>query len=359
MKKIITLLEICQPIGYFYVGKIDSSTLSSISYVKTRKITEGVSEGTQRELDSARVKAISQYCEDPDATFPTPFVLAINSNDILHFEEENGIFRMEFDDNRKIAEIIDGQHRIEGIKANKQFNTELMIVIMFDLTSEEKAYVFSTINSNQRTVPKSLIYDLFEVSNNRSPYKTCHEIARIMNSSSNSPFFKRLKMLGRKESENEILSQGAFVSHLLTLITDNADKDTILIKNREILRPNENKIFRRYFIKDEDQIILRILYNYFGAIKEVFYEEWTNPESIFVKTTGFGGFIKSLPAYYKAGLDAGNLSREFFLTQMIEAKKHIQDEKIEFTLNEFGSSESGQKKFSEHFKPRNKKTNKE
>ena len=347
----INLLEINQPIGYFYVGKIDSKELSNISYVEERKIVGNTAKGTQRALDNSRVNAISQYCNDPDATFPTPFVLAIKSENIISFSRNNDICTLEYNNKKLIAEIIDGQHRIEGIKRNKNFQTELMVVIMFDLTEEEKAYVFSTINSNQKTVPKSLIYDLFEVSTHRSPYKTCHEIARVMNSSKKSPFYKRLKMLGRKQNENEILSQGAFVTHLLTLITDHANEDMIRLKNNTPLTPNEKKIFRKYFIEEKDHIILKILNNYFGAIAEVFYEEWNNPNGIFVKTTGFGGFIKSLPDYYRAGLLEGDLSQAFFTEQMKKAKEKIMREGIKFSLSEFGTSESGQKKFSNIFKP--------
>lgn len=73
---------------------------------------------------------------------------------------------------------------------------------MIDLTEEEKAYIFSTINSNQTKVDKSLIYDLFDLSKTRSPFKTAHYIARNMNTETNSPFKNKLKMLGKKNIKN-------------------------------------------------------------------------------------------------------------------------------------------------------------
>ena len=99
-----------------------------------------------------------------------------------------------------------------------------MVVVMFDLTEEEKAYIFSTINSNQTKVDKSLIYDLFELSKTRSPHKTCHEIARIMNSDKNSPFYGKLKMLGKKSDKTAILSQGTFVNYLCRLMSNKPNK---------------------------------------------------------------------------------------------------------------------------------------
>ena len=193
----ICVFEIEQPIGTFYVGKIKSDTLISIT--KTVRRTEN--EGIQRELSEKRARDISKYCEDPDATFPTPIILAVNESDIENFSTNiPGVYELSFDDDYAFAEIIDGQHRIEGIKLAKDFVTDLLVVLMFDLTEEEKAYVFSTINSTQTKVDKSLIYDLFDLSQSRSPYKTCHEIARILNSDQDSPFYGRLKMLGKKSS---------------------------------------------------------------------------------------------------------------------------------------------------------------
>ncbi len=138
---------------------------------------------------------------------------------------------LDFDENSIIGEIIDGQHRIEGIKKSSKIDDfELPITLMFNLTEEEKAYIFSIINSKQTKVPKSLIYDLFFLSEERSPQKTCHEIARLFNSDENSSFFKRLKMLGRKEHQEASLSQGSFIKYLLPNISKKPDEDLRNIK---------------------------------------------------------------------------------------------------------------------------------
>lgn len=342
MMKKIMLIEINQPIGSFYVGKIDSGDLIDISKVVRRKNNIG----TQRELQGARVKEISKYCEDPDATFPTPVVLSVETNENLKLKESsiNGIFEMDYDDNLKIAEILDGQHRIEGIKAAKKFETEMMIAIMFDLTEEEKAYVFSTINSNQKKVDKSLIYDLFDVSEERSPYKTCHQIARLMNSSENSPFYNRLKMLGKKNGEMELLSQGTFVTYLLKLITNNPQEDMINIKNGKKIKEKDKDrfIFRDYFADEKDNIILKILLNYFGAVSEVYLDEWNSKEYILTKTTGYGALIKALPILYKEGEMQANLSKEYFVGKFKKAKEMMVSQGIELTSTYIGSGEQAQ-----------------
>jgi len=348
MIKKMMLIEINQPIGSFYVGKIDSRDLVDISKVVRRKNNIG----TQRELQETRVKEISKYCEDPDATFPTPVVLAIKSDEILELKESsiNGIFEMSYNNEVKIAEILDGQHRVEGIKATTGFETEMMIAVMFDLTAEEKAYVFSTINSNQKKVDKSLIYDLFEVSEERSPYKTCHEIARIMNSSEKSPFYNRLKMLGRKNGEMEFLSQGTFVTYLMRMITNTPQEDMINIKNGKKIKENSKFIFRDYFANEKDNIILKILLNYFSAASEVYPKEWNSGEYILTKTTGYGALIKALPILYKEGERISDLSKEFFISKFNKAKEIMIQDGIELTSTHIGSGEQAQNYLASIFK---------
>ena len=338
----INLIEITQPIGTFYVGKIDSSVLINISRVNRR--VDNHDNGIQRDLQNDRVKEIANYCKDPDAAFPTPIVISINSeksNSLM--EQVNGsIYKFSFDPEMTSAEILDGQHRVEGIKRATDFETELMVAIMFDLTEEEKAYVFSTINSNQKKVDKSLIYDLFEISTGRSPLKTCHDIARSMNSSQGSPFYKKLKMLGKKQNTTEVLSQGMFVTHLVRLISKNPQSDEISIKNEEDLLPDSNLIFRNYFIENKDEIILKILTNYFGAVSISFNKEWNNEKYILAKSTGYGALLKALPVFYSAGIKRKTLTYEFFLEIFKNIKEEFYKNKKSLTSEQFGSGEQAQ-----------------
>ena len=222
--KTIRMIEINQPIGTFYIGKMLSTDIVHIAKVSQRDS----SGGHQRQLKNTRAKEIATYCTDPDATFPTPIILAVSEEDFVQIQippTDYGIVSFTYDETRKIAEILDGQHRIAGmsVAADKEF--ELPVVIMFNLREEQKAYVFSTINGNQVKVDRSLIYDLFDLSEKPSPYKTCHYIARSMNSDPQSPFYKRLKMLEKRESSKQTISQNTFVTNLCQLISAKPQED--------------------------------------------------------------------------------------------------------------------------------------
>ena len=316
----LTLLAIEQPIGTFYYGKIKISELKRIAEIK-RRIND---KGTQRQIKDKKIDDIAYYCNDPDAIFPTPIILNVNCDKILE-KITDDIYNIQLDENVK-AEIIDGQHRFEGIKLSSLDDIYLPIVVMFNLNDSEKAYIFSTINNNQTKVDKSLIYDLFGVAKDRSPYKTCHEIARMLNTDPQSPYCGKIKMLEKRQSSEESLSQGTFVTHLLKLITSHANKDTIDSKNHTELLDNNNYVFRKYYKNVQDEIIAKILINYFSAAKEVFFKEWNDDDYILTKTTGYSGMMKALKTIIPIGEKNADLSKEYFKTIFIKLKEKLKND---------------------------------
>lgn len=347
----LTLMEIEQPIGSFYFGKIRMSELRKIAEINRR----GANHGTQRQLKDKKVDDIAYYCKDPDAIFPTPIIVSIDSN--KHLEPiGNDLFRVDLDEETEKAEIIDGQHRFEGIKQSSLEEISLPIVVMFNLNDSEKAYIFSTINNNQAKVDKSLIFDLFGVAETRSPYKTCHEIARMLNTNPLSPYCGKIKMLEKRQSEEETLSQGTFVTHLLKLITSNANKDAIDNKNENEILDNHNYVFRKYYINNQDAIIARILFNYFQAAKEVFLQEWVDDSYILTKTTGYSALIRALKVLVPAGEQKGDLSKDYFKKVFLKVKELLESEKKELSIASFPSGAVGEKMLADYIIKASKQT---
>ncbi|MBQ2819113.1 MAG: DGQHR domain-containing protein [Clostridia bacterium] len=335
--KYIYMLEIRQPIGTFYVGKMYAQDILNISFVSRRK----GGQGHQRLLKEKRAKEIALYCKDPDATFPTPIILSVNYDDFKNKDcPIPGVVCFEFNETKRFAEILDGQHRMAGISKSDELDFELPVIIMFSLSEEQKGYVFSTINGNQAKVDRSLIYDLFALNKTPSPYKTCHQIARIMNSDPKSPFYRRLKMLEKRENRLETISQSTFVTNLCEyLISKNSQEDEINIKRKIKLEDNPKLPLRKYFISGKDEVILRILMNYFTAAESVFSKEWNNPdEYILTKSVGFEGMISALATLIPTGEKLGDLSKEYFVKIFRNLKNHLHMSNIELTSQSFSSS---------------------
>src|SRR5262245_3217440 len=211
-----------QPAGDFYLACIPAVEVARISFAEPRSYDPGrpnPSDGLQRQASAQRVRTLSQYCQSADAAFPTAVILSLKSTDCA-LDDTNG--RIQFTGAAPFANIVDGQHRILGLRASGAAESfTLPVVLLIDATAEQEALLFTTINGTQTKVPPSLIYDLFEVTASRSPQKTCHEVARALNELPESPWYRRLKMLGRKSQPDslETVTQGTFVRELLRHLT--------------------------------------------------------------------------------------------------------------------------------------------
>jgi DGQHR domain-containing protein len=311
-EKWITLpcIQLHQPIGTFYIAAVPSRQLAEISYADRRRIEGGEREieavsGLQRPLSPKRVAELKKYVTNIDACFPTGVILAISGED-SRFDEASSKISIKYDQN--VAKIIDGQHRIEGLTGYQGPEFDMNVTIFVDMEMEDQAIVFSTINLKQTPVSNSLVYDLFEYATTRSPQKTCHYIARLLNSRPGSPFRNRVMILGTATGKpNETLTQAAFIDPLLKLICTNPsqameDRDALkrgkklplievgMIRTRKL-------IFRNMFIKEEDAKIAKVLWNYFAAVAERWPAAWEQRQQglILNRTTGYRALMAFLP----------------------------------------------------------------
>lgn len=348
----VPYLSVAQPIGEFYLGKLSAAEVIQYVSILRRGITEEEQKHVQRKLAENRQREIADYISDPDATFPTSIIVSVHE-DVVTVDKRRGKLLFEFDD--KLGEVLDGQHRLEGLHlamdegAGKRVGDfELPVVFMLNLSPDDKAYVFSVINSKQTKVPSSLIFDLFGMQTSRSPRKTCHEVAQSLNSKEGSPFYRGVKMLGNKIYDSEYLTQGAFAKYLLKLISKTPDVDERLEKAKEPLPEDRDLPFREFYRRREDGIIAKVMENYFGAISEVFAEEWSGSPQAYLlrKTAGYSALITVLNNIWLTEIGPkGKATRAAFLPIARRLKTGLGRRPI--TSAEFGSSEQGAKELAD------------
>jgi DGQHR domain-containing protein len=214
-------MKITQPIGEFYVGAMKAKDLVEIAWFDIRQLDRRQGNvdsylGIQRRLNEARVKELAQYVNTVDATFPTAVILAVDevcaSASPLDCSPATGgnFYQLtlsnrpgEFDDSetvlfREIARVIDGQHRIAGLKdyTGEADAFQINVAVFVGADIADQANIFSTVNLAQTKVNRSLVYDLFEYAQSRSPEKTCHDVAILLDREKGSPFSLRIKRLG-------------------------------------------------------------------------------------------------------------------------------------------------------------------
>lgn len=357
----IPCLKLRQPVGDFFIATIDVKTLCQITYSDVRRMEQEDRPfeqylGIQRPLSPSRVKEIGQYVNTVDACFPTAIILAIDGKYVEYVEKENRMIIRNFDvenggdenlELTRIAQVLDGQHRIAGLQAfdGKQFDVNVSIFVDMDI--ESQAYVFSTVNLAQTKVNKSLVYDLFELSKARSPQKTCHQIAVALNSYEKGPFYSRIKRLGTATAGKftETLTQATFVEALIGYLTDDKVLDRDLYRRHKKPKLEESKsnklIFRSLFIQERDLEIADIIFNFFSAVSERWPSAWvTGGEGLILnKTNGFRALMRFLkPLYLNLRWKGDVPSKEDFLSVL--KKINISDE--DFTVDRFSPGTSGE-----------------
>ena len=357
----IPCLRLRQPIGEFFIATIDRRVLCQITYADVRRMSDERQFeqylGIQRPLNSTRVKEIAQYVNTVDACFPTAIILAIDGR-CVEFSESTGrlILRNALnssDDEKsitfdKIAQVLDGQHRIAGLQEFEGPDFDVNVSIFVDMDVESQAYIFSTVNLAQTKVNKSLVYDLFELAKARSPQKTCHQIAVALNSYEDSPFFSRIKRLGTATNGkfSETLTQATFVEALIGYLTPDKVIDRDLYKRGKkpklIEGASEQKyIFRNLFINERDLEIADIVSNYFEAVRTRWPLAWNEDREglILNRTNGFKALMRLLkPAYLNFSYRNEIVSIEQFLSLFEQIQ--IRDE--DFTVQNFKPGTSGE-----------------
>src|ERR1700733_11171130 len=183
----IPVLRVSQPIGSFFIGVIDCKRLCEITDFDVRRlIKERDFEkylGIQRPLDKARVKEIREYVTTSDACFPTGVILSVRA-ECAKYDDRNRSLELsnhiDADDPdrtilyRQIAKVIDGQHRIEGLKESEGLQFDMNVSIFVDIDVAQEGYIFSTVNLAQTKVNRSLAYELYDLAKSKSPQKFCH-----------------------------------------------------------------------------------------------------------------------------------------------------------------------------------------
>ncbi len=340
-------LTVRQPIGTFYIGVMDSKDLLSIAYADVRRHEGRDIEryiGTERDLCESRVAEIKQYVTTVDACFPTSIILAIDAGQ-ADYDDASGSLRIVKAE--KVAKIIDGQHRIAGLEDYRGTPFQLNVTIFIDMDIEDQAMVFATINLKQTKVTKSLAYDLHEYAKSRTPQKTCHNIAKLLNYREGSPFHQRIKILGRAVGTGpQLITQAAFVDRLLRLISQDpmGDRDRIK-RGKQLERPSEQDsrklVFRTRFIEEKDGEIARNLWNYFKAVEMRWPHAWSNFErgQILARTTGFAALMRLLVEIVAAQSGTAGVIKVDAFSALLR-RSRLEDK--DFTSDRFKPGSSGE-----------------
>lgn len=354
-------LQIEQPIGTFYIGVISSSDLVSISYADIRTIETELDDymGIQRKLSKSRVKELTGYVNNEDATFPTSVILSVDQENIRWDEGANKLILSPLEGQKldEVAKIIDGQHRIEGLKhykKDKPFQINVSVFVGADLATQ--ANVFATVNLAQTKVNRSLVYDLYSYENTRSPQKTCHDIAIALDRYAYNPFHQRIKRLGTATPgrDKEVLTQAAVVESLMRYISANPSEDRNTFIKRMFPSKADSQeaqklIFRNMWLDKRDTDIAHVIINFFNAVRNKWPGAWDELDrqgNVLPKTNGFKALMRFLrPVYLK--IVGNEIGRVPSVNEFYAYFEPIQMRDVDFNIVTFPPGTSGEARLHE------------
>ena len=285
-----------------------------VSYADVRELRDNELDeymGINRRLAWNRVKELESYVNTYDATFATSIILAVPDEHAYYDDDTESLelFATNGDDLSKVAKIIDGQHRIAGLRNlpyDVEFDLGVAIFVGADIATQ--ANIFATVNLAQTKVNRSLAYDLLDYEKERSPQKSAHFVAVALDQIDGSPFYHRIKRLGRATEgrDRETITQAVVVEMLLYLMSKEpmTDRDAFLRRMR-LKRPSIEELhrfpFRLLFMDGNEEDITRIMIRFFDSVRDRWptsWEEIDRPGNALPKTNGFRALMRFLRTAY-------------------------------------------------------------
>lgn len=244
--------------------------------VRGRDEEEGA---VQRVLNRQRITSIKKYVLEGNNFYST-FIL--NWTDLK--------VKPEFKDNEitipiipSAAQAIDGQHRLAGLQeAMKDDDSigdrEILVTMSLNLKTKDAARIFININSEQKPVPKSLIYDLFgEIdSDTNHSINRANDIADELHENIDSPYYGAIKYPGKPKGVGSV-----DLSTVITSLKKHLESDGVFASHKLTNLQNQKAV----------------IINYFSALKFYYDREdlWSNKnKNPFFTNAGFFGAVEHL-----------------------------------------------------------------
>lgn len=263
---------------YTFAMKVKDAVF--VHYVAARGVSE--EEGAvQRLLVTRRVNAIRDFVLRGNGFFNTFILNWTHSSAVPSLDRAAREISVPLV--AQAAQVIDGQHRLAGLEKAmlddpEVGEREILVSMTLELTTKEAAQIFLNINTEQKPVPKSLIYDLFGETDDDPNHliNRANDIAIELNENEDSPYYSLIKFPG--------MTKGVGAIDLSTVIST--------------LKPHLSSggAFAKYNLhsfKYQKSVLL----NLFIAIKS-FYDNqglWENKgKNPFLRAAGFAGAIDFL-----------------------------------------------------------------
>ncbi len=304
-----SVVVVTQNARKFFLTLLSARELVQISYasVRNRDDEEGA---VQRLLNPRRIDSIKDFTVK-GGDYPNCIILNW-VDEKTKLTQKAGKLVIPIKD--RVAQIIDGQHRVEGIRSAIKAKPvlgklEIPVVFYQNLTTQECADIFLSINTEQKPVQRSLVFDLYDVASAHvvDPAAVrARDIATRLNDQENSPFKQLIRLPNTetaKGSKNDKRSSGV-------------DLSTVVSSLKPLVE--EKGVFEQVGVAELEMQTSALL-NFFEVLREWYGGLWTDKDNVFLTAAGFSGamdFFKNKLVSYcysKASFEASTIAESMDL----------------------------------------------
>lgn len=254
---------------HFLLCAFPVKLLAYISYASIRGYD--AEEGAiQRVLNPRRITSIKAYTLQK-GDYPTSVVLnwTNTQNPLTHTTNEVLVPYSE-----RSAQLIDGQHRVAGLRAAMEENPaigelEIPVALFEHLNTADCASIFLSINTEQKPVPRSLVFDLYGIVDENiadAAAVRARDIVLELNQEIGSAYYEQIKLPGSPRRRGGIALSTA-VTAIKPLVEEKGDFEQRGIADFEIQK--------------------QVISNYFNALKDRYGQKWDTKENAFMYASGF------------------------------------------------------------------------
>jgi DNA sulfur modification protein DndB len=275
-------VAVTQNLRKFYLTKMRARDLVLISYasVRNRDDEEGA---VQRLLNPRRIDSIKEFTLG-HGDYPNCIILNWVGTKALKLLGNKLSVPLE----ERSAQLIDGQHRVEGLRQALKVKPaigklEVPVAIYEKLSSQQCADIFLSINTEQKPVQRSLVYDLYEIASDNvvdpAAFRA-RDIATALNERDDSPFKDLIRFPNAEKK-----STGVDLSTVVTALKPLIEKKGIFDQVGAV----------------ELEMQTVALLNFFNVLKQWYGGLWLDKDNAFLSAAGFSGavdFFKTKLVFY-------------------------------------------------------------
>ncbi|MBS1068841.1 DGQHR domain-containing protein [Gluconobacter cerinus] len=264
-------IDVRQKDHSFKLTSLPAGLLTKIAYASVRRKDEEQG-AVQRVLNGTRIAGIKDFALKM-GDFPASIVLNWKAGQLS--TKDNMI---EIPDHENLAQILDGQHRVAGLKAAISENPDVAnylipVAIYEGLDTANSARIFISINTEQRPAPRSLVFDLYGVmaSNLMDPAAVrAGDIVSYLGSEG-QPYEGWIKLPNQERQRGGVALSTA-VSTIKPLVDDKGMLEQVGITELELQKG--------------------VFSNFFCALRSLYGHSWNDRGNAFIYASGFIGAIE-------------------------------------------------------------------